>query len=123
MCYESLALDVQLSLAGLKIIKPPLILGKSGVNNRFSLVGKKDSHFFGFEIYREPGTIDVLRTYIKAFDTGATAFVVCVKGNPGGEVRRLASSYGIRIIGPGEFEGLLSEMRAPQVSGRTRLLQ
>lgn len=120
MYYERLALRSRLLVVGLKVIKPPVLRGESGVEHRFSLVAVDGPHIYGFDIYPDAGAVEVLRTYIKKLDIGASTFIVCLSGKPSDEAQRLASGYGIRILGPGEIEALFTDRFVARTAGRAQ---
>jgi len=100
MYYEKLALEVGATVAGLDVVKPAVIRGESGTEQRFSFVAEDRGEMYAFDIYADVKEVDVLRTYVKKMDTGANAFVVCLSGRPDANARDLARNYGIDVLSP-----------------------
>lgn len=100
MYYEKLALEVGATVAGLNVLKPPVIRGESGIDQRFTFVASDGGNMYAFDVYNEVGEVEVLRTYIKKMDTGASAFVVCLSGRPDAKGKELARNYGIDVLSP-----------------------
>jgi hypothetical protein len=91
---------------GLQVIEPALLVGRSGVPHRFDFLASDGSRSFAFDFYKEVGGIEVLRSYIKEFDTDTIVQMVCLKGKPSIEGERLAREYGMRILYPESLDGL-----------------
>ena len=106
MYYE--APKLHLSVAGLEVIKPPTVPGRTGVFQRCNLVAEDGPRVLGFNIYPEIGTTEPIRTYLKKIDSGVSAFAVCQGRRPTDESRRLAMAYGVRITCPGGVEALFA---------------
>ena len=119
MSYERLALGVGATLAGLNVVKPAVIRGESGVEHKFTFVAASGSQVYAFDIYAEVGEVEVIRTYIKKLDTGATTSVVCLSGKAKPEAQDLSASYGIDILGPKEVEDFFSK-RVSQMANPPR---
>ena len=111
MFFEGLALEIFATKEGFEIIKPAVVRGTSGVDHRFSFLAAKDGRMCGVDMCQEVGQVEVLRAFLKEIDTGATVTLVCLRGKPSDEGKRLAEEYGFRIITPAdigpffEFEG------------------
>jgi len=108
MYYEKLALEVGATVAGLDVVKPAVIRGESGAEQRFSFVAEDRGELYAFDIYTEVTEVDVLRTYVKKMDTGASAFIVCLSGRPDGKAKELARNYGIDVLSPMEVGDFFS---------------
>jgi len=108
MYYEKLALEVGATVAGLDVVKPPVIRGESGAEHRFTFVASDKRETYAFDVYNEVGEVEVLRTYIKKMDTGAKAFVVCLSGRPNEKAKELARNYGIDVLSPMEVGDFFS---------------
>ncbi len=79
-------------------VEPPVLKGTSGVVHVFSLLLVADgARFCGFDVYENVGEIEVLKSRIKAYDTGASCHIVASTGiDPAaGELARI---YGISIL-------------------------
>ena len=100
MELEKLELRVAAAKAGLRLVDPPLMTGRSGVTHRFSFLASDESGSFGFDFYDRVGEIELLKSAIKKFDTGAMIQVVCLKGVPSPEAELLAKDLEIKILSP-----------------------
>ena len=100
MELERLELRVAASKAGLQVVDPPLLTGRSGVTHRFNFLASDESGSFGVDFYDKVGEIELLKSAIKKFDTGALIHVVCLKGVPTQEAELLARDLEIRILSP-----------------------
>ncbi len=101
--FEGLALEVAAKNAGLMIVKPAVLHGKSGVDHKFDGLVSDGPRFYAFDFYESVDEIDVLRTYIKKYDSGASTNMVCTSGKITPNAASLAREYGVEILGP---EGL-----------------
>jgi hypothetical protein len=108
MYYEKLALEVGATVAGLDVVKPAVIRGESGVDQRFTFVARDGSVMYAFDIYTDVRETEILRTYVKKMDTGVNAFVVCLSGRPDGKAKELARNYGINVLSPMEVGDFFS---------------
>ena len=95
-------------MAGLDVVKPAVIRGESGVDQRFTFVARDGSVMYAFDIYTDVRETEILRTYVKKMDTGANAFVVCLSGRPDGKAKELARNYGINVLSPMEVGDFFS---------------
>jgi len=113
---ERLELRVAAAKAGLHVADPPLLTGRSGVTHRFSFLASDESGSFGFDFYDTVGEIELLKSAIKKFDTGAIIQVVCLKGVPSPEAELLARDLELKILSPetlvSSFEQMLIETTA-----------
>ena len=101
MYYEKLALEVNAAASGLEVIKPSVLRGKSGFDQKFGFVASDGNTMYAFDIYQRVSESDVMRTYIKKMDSGAETYIVSLQGRTSVEVSELARGYGIDILGPG----------------------
>jgi len=108
MYYERLALEVGATVAGLNVVKPPMLVGESGIEHRFTFVATDDTRKYAFDIYTELKETDIIYTYIKKMDTGAEAYVVCLSGRPNEKAKELARNYGIDVLTPMEVGDFFS---------------
>ena len=106
MEYEKLALEIRAHFAGLSVIKPPFVVGSSGVRHRFTFLASRGSERFAFDICEKVDVVEVIRTFAKSLDAGAKACIINLGGRIGSETLQLASVYGIRILSPGEIQNL-----------------
>ena len=100
MELERLELRVAAAKAGLQVVDPPLLTGRSGVTHRFNFLASDASGSFGFDFYERVGEIELLKSAIKKFDTGANIQVVCLKGIPTIEAELLARDLEVKILSP-----------------------
>lgn len=100
MELERLELRVAAKKAGLNVEDPPLLTGRSGVTHRFSFLANDESGSVGFDFYDTVGEIEILKSAIKKFDTGAMIQIVCLKGVPSPEATLLARDLEMRILSP-----------------------
>jgi hypothetical protein len=103
--FEKLALEITATTAGWEVIKPAWCMGTSGVEHRFTFLASDSGHMYGFDLYPEIGEIEVLRTFIKEMDTGASGVLVCLSGKPSGRAQDVAAELGVRILSPAEIGG------------------
>ena len=120
MYYEELALEVSASIAGLRVVKPPFMRGESGVEHRFSFVATDESTRYAFDVWQNVSEVEVLRTYIKALDTGAHAIIVCLSGKPTAEGKKLADSYRMDVLTPGDVGNFFSKRIIQQIRATSR---
>ncbi|MBI3859246.1 MAG: hypothetical protein HY296_03260 [Thaumarchaeota archaeon] len=97
MSLEAVALEVGASKAGMTNVKPPVVRGHSGVEHKFSFLASDGSRNYAFDLYDSVKEIEVLKTYIKEYDTGVSAFLVS-QGKPTPGALALASEYRMRIL-------------------------
>ena len=109
MDLETLALEVSATAAGLDVVKPAVLKGRSGVNHRFSFLASGNNHNFTFDFHEHVGDVEVLRCYIKAFDTGATAQIVCLGEKPTDRTVSLAAEYDLRIVSPDALNTIFAQ--------------
>ena len=119
MYYEKLALEVGATVAGFDVVKPAVIRGASGIDQRFTFVASDGPQMYGFDVCPEIGQVEILRCYVKKMDTGAKTFVVCLSGKLKPEAQELAKNYGIEVLSPsevGEFfsNRIAQHIRAPK---------
>jgi len=108
MYYEKLALEVGATVAGLDVVKPAVLRGESGLDQRFTFVAADGPCMYAFDVYTEVREAEILRTYVKKMDTGAKAFVVCLSGRPDAKAKELARNYGIDVLSPMEVGDFFS---------------
>ena len=116
MYYEKLALEVGATVAGLRVTKPPVLMGDSGVEHRFTFVATDGPNTYAFDVFPEVGEVEILRTYVRKMDTGAEAYVVCLSGRPKPDAMRMAENYGIEVLGPKEVGDFFSRRIARRVA-------
>ena len=98
MEFEKLLLEIQATRAGWLVAKPPVLRGVSGATHKFSFLVSKWSVNQAFDIYDNVTDIEILRSFLKKIDTGASVDVICVKGRCSSSAEALAQEYGIRVL-------------------------
>ena len=98
MEYEKLALEVGAIRAGLSLVRPQVLQGDSGVEHRFDLVFSDGQKNYAFDFYEKVTDVEVVRSYSKKFDTGASVNIVCTGGAVTESARQLAVDYEMRIL-------------------------
>jgi hypothetical protein len=116
MEYEALALEVGARSVGMKVVKPPIVSGETGVDHKFTFVAEADGEKYAFDLYEDVGEVEVLRTYIKKFDTGAVTTIVCMKHIPTDGAIALAREYGIRLLSKEGLGAAFRQQMAEEVS-------
>ncbi len=108
MKFEGLSLEVAAKNAGLLVVKPPVLRGKSGVDHRFDVLVSDGPRFYGFDFYESINEMDVLRSYIKKFDTSAVVGLVCGTGKVALEAGVLAKEYEMQVLPPDRLSGFFT---------------
>ncbi len=108
MKFEGLSLEVAAKNAGLLVVKPPVLRGKSGVDHRFDVLVSDGPRFYGFDLYQSIDEMDVLRSYIKKFDTNAVVGLVCATGKVVLAAGVLAKEYDMQILPPDRLSSFFS---------------
>lgn len=118
MEFEKLALEVRAHFAGLSVIKPPFVVGSSGVRHRYTFLVSGGPELFAFDFYEKLGVMEVIQTFAKKLDTNATACIVNLGGRIDSKTLQLASVCGIDIIGPEDIQNLFTReaVRVPNAS-------
>ena len=98
MYTERLLLEVQASRVGWTTIKPPLVKGTSGTLHSFSFLASSGAVLYGFDFYDTVTEIEVLKSYIKSFDTGTGVQIVVGVGKATEKAKALAREYGMRML-------------------------
>ncbi len=119
MYYERLALEVGATVAGFNVVKPAIIRGASGTDQKFTFVASDGPEMYAFDVCSEAGEVEVMRAYVKKMDTDAKVFLVCLSGRPSPKARDLARNYGIDVLSPmevGDFFStrIVEHIRAPK---------
>lgn len=115
MEFEKLAVEVNAAKAGLTEVDPPTLKGESGVQHRFNLLFSDGNSTYAFDFYERVTEIQVIRSYVKKFDTGSSVGIVCLSGKVTEGAEALAGSYGMSIAGRGEIESFFT--KAPTTRG------
>jgi len=118
MYYEKLALEVNAQASGLTVVRPAVLRGESGSDQRFTVVATGNGSTYAFDISQALDEDQILRTYMKQLDTGARTFIVGMGGRPTPRAVELAQSYGIGLLGPGDVEEFFSKRLVAQAVSR-----
>jgi hypothetical protein len=121
--FVELSLEVEASISGWQVIKPPVCQGASGVHHRFSLLAFDGERKRAFDIYPEVGEIEVLRTFVKSTDTGISACIVCSRGKPTERGLKLAGEYGMKTLSPREVGPFFEEEMVEAKASNLDILQ
>ena len=116
MFYEKLALEVNAGAAGLQVVRPAVVRGESGIDQRFTMLATGDGRSYAFDIVPQATEEQVLRTFVKQLDAKVTAFIVSLNGRPSERAKELANGYGIGIITPAEVGDFFSKKLVPQAA-------
>jgi hypothetical protein len=122
---ERLALEVNAAALGLEVVNPPVVIGRSGVAHRFTFLASSGNRYYAFDLYDAATETEVLRSYIKAFDTGVVINVVCSQGKRDEMAQRLAAEYNMKILTEPEIPTFFKSMllrRGPEAVGAERKL-
>ncbi len=104
MEYEKLALEVGAVRAGLTPVKSRVVPGDSGVEHRFDMLFTDGTRLYGFDFYERVTEVEMVRSYIKKFDTGTAVKVVCLSGEVTPGARALAVAYDMKVLSPKDAE-------------------
>jgi len=123
MYYEKLALEVNAGASGLTVIKPAVLTGKSGYDQKFTFVATDGASNYAFDIYTEVSEREVMRSYLKKLDTGAETYVVCLQGRLTPEAAALAREYGLGVLGPGSVGDFFNKRITQQLRAMAQPLR
>jgi len=115
MYFEKLALEVNAAASGLDVVKPAVIRGRSGIDQRFTFLAAEGTTMYAFDLYPQVSEKEVLKTYLKRLDTGAETYIVCLQGRPTLEAAFLARKFGIEVLGPGSVGDFFGEKITEQL--------
>jgi len=114
--YEKLALEIIAARSHWGVASPPILTGSSGVSHRFDFVAFEGDEKIAFDIYDRVSETDVIKTFVKKLDTGASAYMVCVSEKMTEGAGRLATEYGIRVLRSRSLESAFREREVAPVS-------
>jgi hypothetical protein len=109
MELERLMVRVAATRAGLQVVEPPILTGRSGATHTFSFLATDGLQSFAFDFYDRVGEIDLLSSYVKMMDTGVVVHIVCFHGNPTIEAEGGAKEYRIKILRSGELSNFFEK--------------
>jgi hypothetical protein len=102
--YERLSLEIIAAKSHWQIVIPPALTGRSGVTHRFDFVSTYGQDILVFDICEQLSETDVIKTYVKKLDTGASAYIVCLTEKMTEGARRLAGEYGLKVLRADDVE-------------------
>ena len=91
-------LEVTSRLFGWEVVRPPKVMGKSGVMHRFSFMAVKGDSTRAVDVYGKVSEGDVISTFTKSYDTGTSGAVIFTSEPPTEAARRLAKEYALDIV-------------------------
>jgi hypothetical protein len=114
---ERLSLEVIASKSRWQIVNPPTLTGRSGITHRFDFVAMDGQDRLVFDICERLSETDVIKTYIKKLDTGASACIICHAKEVTEGARRLAAEYGLKVL---RSDSLESAFKATKIRPRSQ---
>lgn len=99
----ALYLEVHATRLGLEIIKPPKLRGASGVEHPFSFLASGGKATYAFDVYDGVTETDVLKSFIKKFDTRTPVNLICTNGKASPAAVALAKEYDMKILKENEI--------------------
>lgn len=119
MYYQRLSLEIIAAKLHWQIVNPPTLRGRSGVTHRFDFVAMDGQDMRVFDICEQLSETDVIRTYIKELDTGASAYIICLTEKITEGASKLASEYGLEVLRSDNIESTFRAKEIqPQSQGR-----
>ena len=112
MEFDKLVLEVSAVKAGLSPITPPVLQGTSGVNHDFVLLFSDGNRYYAFDFYDRVTRIEVLKSFVKKFDTQSSVNIVCTGNEVTEGARTLALGYDMKIIAPESAESFFELQKA-----------
>ncbi len=117
--YERLSLEIIAAKSHWQIVSPPTLMGRSGVAHRFDFVAMDGQDSLVFDICEQLSETDVIKTYIKQLDTGASACIICRTKKMTEGASKLAAEYGLKVLRSDNIESAFRATRIhPQSDGR-----
>lgn len=110
MASKGFSSEVEAAGLGLATVRLAKVRGESGALHTFSFAARARSTTFALDVYDEVRDIDVLKTYVKVYDTKAVGAMVCVTGRVSKRAEAMAKDYGMNIIAPAEVPRYLRSL-------------
>ena len=104
MYSEKLVLEVIAAKHHWEVVSPPALTGRSGVTHRFDFVANNGQEKLVFDIFEGLSENDVIKTFIKKYDTGTSAYIICLGDMMERGAVELAREYGMKILRSGSVE-------------------
>jgi len=108
-------LEVLAAKSHWEVVNPPILVGRSGVRHGFDFVAKNEQDTLAFDICERLSEnyilseTDVIETYIKKIDTGASASIICPNARMTEGASKLAAEYGLKILRSDNIQSAFSE--------------
>ena len=110
MYTEKLLLEVQASRLGWSTVKPSSVRGRSGTSHQFSYLASSGDLLYGFDVCDEVSEVEVLRSYIKGYDTGVSVHIVSREGRTTQVAKQLLREYGMRVLTEADIVPFFDEL-------------
>jgi hypothetical protein len=102
--YERLLLEIIAARSHWQTLSPPSLRGRSGVMHRFDFVATDGRASLVFDVCEQVSEIDVIKTYTKKLDTGASACIICKNKKMTARARRLTAEYSLKVLSSDKIE-------------------
>lgn len=94
-----------------QIVSPPTLTGRSGVTHRFDFVATAGQERLVFDIFERLSETDVIKTYVKKLDTGASAYIIYNAKSMTEGTGRLVSEYDLKVLHSDNIESTFMTKR------------
>lgn len=121
MYYERLSLEVIAAKQHWQVQSPPVITGRSGVTHHFDFVAMNGGERLVFDICETLSETEVIKSFIKKLDTGASSYIICKDERIAPGASKLAAEYGLRVIHSNSIEATF-KARELETRSQTRRL-
>jgi hypothetical protein len=119
MYTEKLLLEVQAARLGWSTVRPSLARGRSGTQHQFSYLASSGGLLYGFDVCDEVSEVEVLRSYIKSYDTGVLVQIVSRVGKTTQVAKQLLREYGMRVLTEADIVPFFDELLLRKEAGLT----
>ena len=110
MYTEKLLLEVQVKRVGWRAVSPSTARGRSGTQHQFSFLASSGDLMYGFDVCEEVSEVEVLRSYIKGYDTGVAVQLVSREGRTNPVASKLLREYGMRVLTEADIVPFFDEL-------------
>ena len=117
MYTEKLLLEVQVKRLGWSTVKPSSVRGRSGTQHQFSYLASSGDVMYGFDVCDEVSEVEVLRSYIKGFDTGVTVEIVSREGKTTPVAKQLLREYGMKVLTEADIVPFFDDLLLRKAAG------
>ena len=122
MYYERLSLEVMATKLHWQIVSPPTLTGRSGITHRFDFLAMDGENQLAFDICEQLSETDVIKTYTKKLDTGASTYIVCPTEKISEGAGKLIAEYGLKVLRSDNIESAFKARMVEQRSRGSRLV-